>query len=146
GRDRNKIKELHNKLNLGEKFIFTGFQNDVGKYLLLFDIFVLASKKEGLGTSILDAQSLGLPVIATNTGGIPEVVKHNINGILVNPQSPQELASAIINLADDKAKRDELGKNAKESVKDFDINLNMKKHIDLIKDLLDDNGVGSGEK
>lgn len=146
GRDRNKIKELHNKLNLGKKFIFTGFQNDVGKYLLLFDIFVLASKKEGLGTSILDAQSLGLPVIATKTGGIPEVIKHNTNGVLVNPQSPEELASSIIDLVDNKAKREELGRKAKESVKDFSIDLNMEKHIDLIKSLLDGNNIGSIEK
>lgn len=145
GRDRNKIKELHDKLNLGNKFIFTGFQNDVGKYLLLFDIFVLASKKEGLGTSILDAQSLGLPVIATKTGGIPEVVKHNINGLLVNPQTPEELASAIIDLVDDKAKREMLGRNGKESVREFDINLNLEKHIDLIKSLLNDNDVDSKE-
>jgi len=145
GRDRSKIKELHAKLNLGKKFIFTGFQNDVGKYLLLFDVFVLASKKEGLGTSILDAQSLGLPVIATKTGGIPEVVKHNTNGILVNAQSPQELASAVIDLADNKEKREQLGRNGKESVKDFDINLNIKKHIDLTKSLLNGDDVSSIE-
>ncbi|VAX25486.1 Glycosyl transferase [hydrothermal vent metagenome] len=143
GRDRYKIKELHNKLNLGKKFIFTGFQDDVSKYLLLFDIFVLASKEEGLGTSILDAQSLGLPVVATKAGGIPEVVKHNINGVLVNPQNPQELASAIIDLVDDKAKREQLGRNGKESVKDFDINLNVKRHIDLINSMLNVGDVGS---
>ena len=88
---------------------------------------------------------MGLPVIATKAGGIPEVVKHNINGILVNPQSPEELASAIIELVDDKAKREQLGRNAKESVKNFDIDLNMKRHIDLIKSLINEDDIDTIE-
>lgn len=136
GTNREELIELHNKLNLGDKFIFTGYQNDVTKYLLLFDIFILASKKEGLGTSILDAQSVGLPIIATKAGGIPEIVKHNINGLLVNPQNSNDLANAIINLVVDKEKREQLGKNAKVSVKNFDININVKKNIELIETLL----------
>lgn len=136
GSDSAEIMKLHDKLSLGDKFIFTGFQNDVGKYLLLLDIFILASKKEGLGTSILDAQSVGLPIIATNAGGIPEIVIHNNNGVLVNPQNPQELAATIINLIDDKEKRELLGRNAKESVKNFDISINFNKNIELIETLL----------
>ena len=103
---------------------------------MLLDIFILASKKEGLGTSILDAQSVGLPIIATKAGGIPEIVIHNNNGVLVNPQNPQELAAAIINLIDDKEKRELLGRNAKESVKNFDISINFNKNIELIETLL----------
>lgn len=136
GKDKEELKELHSKLNLGNKFIFSGYQKNVSQFLFLFDVFVLASKKEGLGTSILDAQSVGLPIIATNAGGIPEAVQHNINGILVKPQNAHDLADAIINIVDSKEKREQLGLNGKKSVKNFDINITVKKHIELIKTLL----------
>ena len=136
GKKRDELNELHNKLNLGDKFVFAGYQSDVGKYLLLFDLFVLASKTEGLGTSILDAQSVGLPIVATNAGGIPEAVQNNINGILVESQNANDLAVAIINLVDNKEKREQLGLSGKESVKNFDINTTVKKHIELMKTLL----------
>ena len=136
GKKREELTELHNNLNLGNKFKFVGYQNNVSKYLFLFDIFVLASKKEGLGTSILDAQSVGLPIVATNAGGIPEVVKHNKNGILVNSENSNELAEAIISLVDSKTKREQLGKNGMESVRNFDYHLNAEKYIELIEELL----------
>ena len=136
GKKRDELKELHSKLNLGDKFIFTGYQTDVGKYLLLFDVFVLASKTEGLGTSILDAQSVGIPIVATNAGGIPEAVQNNTNGILVEPQNANTLADAIINLVDNKEKREQFGLNGKEYVKNFDINTTVKKHIKLMETLL----------
>ena len=58
----------------------------------MFDIFIFASKKEGLGTSIIDALAVGLPIIATKTGGIPEIIKNDENGILVEPQNYHNLA------------------------------------------------------
>jgi len=136
GKKIDELNELHNQLDLRDKFIFAGYQSKVGKYLMLFDVFVLASKTEGLGTSILDAQSVGLPIVATKAGGIPEAVQNNTNGILVEPQNANDLAEAIINLVDNKEKREQLGLSGKESVKNFDINTTVKKHIELMKTLL----------
>jgi glycosyltransferase involved in cell wall biosynthesis len=76
GHDELSLKKLHKELNLGDNFKFIGFQEDVGRFLKLFDIFVLSSKTEGLGSSLLDAMAMGLPVIGTDAGGIPEIVKH----------------------------------------------------------------------
>jgi glycosyltransferase involved in cell wall biosynthesis len=137
GSEKERIHELANRLNLGEKFIFAGFREDIGRFLKMFDIFVLASKKEGLGTSILDAQAMGLPVVGTRAGGIPEAVHHNVNGVLVPPKNETALAEAIIELIGDESKRKKLGKAARETVKKFDINITVAKNIELYKQLLD---------
>ena len=104
--------------------------------MLIFDIFVLSSHLEGLGTSILDAQAVGLPVVACRTGGIPEAVKENINGLLVPPRNPEAMAEAILELARNKGKRLKFGKNAKETVKQFSIEKTVQENIKLYEQLL----------
>ena len=82
-----------------------GFQKDVGPFLKGFDVFVLTSKTEGLGTSLLDAQAAGIPCVATSAGGIPEIIQHNQNGLLVPPGNPEKL-KYLNQLADASAIRD----------------------------------------
>jgi len=137
GKNENEIKQIHSNLKLGNKFIFAGYQKEVGKYLKAFDIFVLASKKEGLGTSVLDAQSIGLPVIAAKAGGIPEMIENGVNGILVDKQNHEELANAILELVHDPEKRNLIGKNGKETVSKFSIENTVEKNINLYKELLE---------
>ena len=136
GPDRDKIVLLHNELGLGDRFILSGFQDNIGDYLNIFDIFVLASRKEGMGTSILDAQAAGLPVVACAAGGIPEIVRHEHNGLLVPPKNPQALADAIVRLVSNMNIRREFSRNAKASVRDFSIEKTVDKNIQLYHDLL----------
>ncbi|MDD3044117.1 MAG: glycosyltransferase [Candidatus Delongbacteria bacterium] len=136
GQKEEEIKELASKLKLGNKFIFAGFRKDVGQFLKICDIFVLASKLEGLGSSILDAMSVGLPVVGTNTGGIPEIIKHNENGLLVEKENHEKLAEAIISLINDENKRKLIGINSFEYVKEFDIDKYVEKNIKLYEKLL----------
>jgi glycosyltransferase involved in cell wall biosynthesis len=82
-------------------FHFAGFQNRPARYLETFDIFVLPSLSEGLSSAILTAMATSLPVIATDVGGIPELVTSGENGILVPPGDPISLGEAIQELADD---------------------------------------------
>jgi len=135
GSGKDKIVQMANKLELDKRFIFTGFRKDVGNFLKSYDIFVLASKMEGLGTSILDAQAVGLPVVGCKTGGIPEVVLNNKNGILVPPQDPQKLADVILSLINDPAKMKEFSKSAIEDVKQFDIKETIKNNLQLYEKL-----------
>ena len=71
--------------------------------LKTFDVFVMSSETEGLGTSILDAMACGKPVVGTSTGGIPEVVEDGVTGLLVEPRDPESLAHAITALLKDEA-------------------------------------------
>ncbi len=131
-----EMAEQVRKNNLSDRFILCGFVPDVHNFLAAADIFVLSSKKEGLGTSVLDAQVYGLPVIATNAGGIPEMIENGINGIIVPTQNPQVLAEAISNLSTDEQKRKELSDNASRIVKRFDISVTLHKHLNLYQSLL----------
>lgn len=135
GPDKNVIHKLASELNLGDRFIFTGFRNDLGYFLKLFDIFVLASKKEGLGTSILDAQAVGLPVVGCDTGGIPEAVKHEQNGLLVPPKNEQALAAALLRLINDYELRKKLGQTGRETVAQFSIEQTINNNIELYQHL-----------
>jgi L-malate glycosyltransferase len=114
-----ELKELTEKLSLTGNVIFCGFREDVPELISIFDIFVLSSYLEGLGSSLLEAMALSKPIVATNTGGIPEVVKHGLNGLLVPPRDSGALAKAVINLLEDKGKREEMGMVGREMVEDF---------------------------
>lgn len=85
---------------------FTGFLNDVAPYLASFDVFVFPSNFEALGSSLLDAMYLGLPIVASQTGGIPEFVEDGTNGILIAPGDSDALFAGVEALVDRPALRD----------------------------------------
>src|SRR5262249_51040166 len=74
-----------------------------------FDIFVMSSVTEGLGTSLIDAMGCAKPVVATRTGGIPEVVDDGRTGLLVPPRDHAAMARAIVSLLKDDARRQRMG-------------------------------------
>jgi len=93
-----------------EKHVFlTGFRPDVLSVLKAFDVFVMSSVTEGLGTSLLDAMACGKPIVATTAGGMPEVVGDGLNGLLVPPRDHDAMAAAIVRLLGSEALRREMG-------------------------------------
>ena len=90
-------------LGVEDIVFFLGFREDVPRILASLDLFVLSSHLEGLGTSLLDAMASRLPVVATETGGIPEVVINHKTGLLVPPRDPAALAQAVLTLYRDRA-------------------------------------------
>ena len=84
---------------------FTGFVNNVGDYLAAFDVFVLPSNREGIGSILLDAMDRGLPVIASRVGGVPDIVHDDDNGILIEAGSVDQLRAAILALRADAGRR-----------------------------------------
>lgn len=92
------LKGLAASLGLGRHLTFTGFREDVGAFYNLADLFVMSSVQEGLGTAVLDALAVAKPVVATRSGGIPEIISDGETGRLVEPASPTALAKGIIEL------------------------------------------------
>jgi glycosyltransferase involved in cell wall biosynthesis len=93
---RTELEAHIERLGIGHAVHLLGFRDDVPRILRTLDLFVLSSKEEGLGTSILDAMICEVPVVATAGGGIPEMVQDGVTGLLAPPQSPSELAAAIV--------------------------------------------------
>lgn len=92
---------------------------DAARLLPAFDVFVLPSRKEGLPYALIEAMAAGLPIVATTVGGIPEIITHEKNGLLVPVENPAALAAAIRRLVDDPSFRAQLGNAAKTSAEKF---------------------------
>jgi glycosyltransferase involved in cell wall biosynthesis len=82
-------------LNLTDRVFFLGHREDIPQLLQVLDIFVLPSLTEGFPLSLLEAMAAGLPVVATQVGGTPEIVRHGVTGLLVPPDRPFDLACAV---------------------------------------------------
>jgi glycosyltransferase involved in cell wall biosynthesis len=100
-----QVKHLH----LERHVFLPGFRADVLALLKGFDVFVMSSETEGLGTSILDAMACAKPVIGTNAGGIPEVVEHDVTGFVVPTHDAKAMAAAIVALLRDPKRRARMG-------------------------------------
>jgi glycosyltransferase involved in cell wall biosynthesis len=98
---RKRLEALARTLGVEARVTFTGFREDVLEILSMFDCFVMSSYLEGLGTSIMDAQAMRVPVVATDTGGIPDVVEDRVTGLLVPPRDPESLARAMLDMISD---------------------------------------------
>ena len=93
-----ELRALSDSLGIQQALTFTGFRKDVGAFYQIADLFVMSSVQEGLGTAVLDALALGKPVVATNAGGIPEIIKDGDTGRLVAAGDPQALAQGIVEM------------------------------------------------
>lgn len=95
------LKKIVEKLKLGKFVKFAGFLPDVSAHLAKFDLYVQPSLSESFGLAIVQAMSVGLPVVATATGGIPEVVTQGKSGILVPTEDSKALSAAILEMIRD---------------------------------------------
>lgn len=101
---RESLQSKAKELGIADRCIFPGFRTDVGSFFDAFDLFVITSTHEGLCTSIMDAHHSRVPVIATNVGGIPELIEDGVTGHLVRSHDAEHLASKIRELVDDETK------------------------------------------
>ena len=131
GFEEDKLKKLVIDLDLENnvKFIGKVSRNKITKYFKSSDIFILPSivdskgEVETLGVVLIEAMAMGIPVIGSDIGGIPDVIDDSINGFLVEPKSITDIADKVIKLLSDKKLRNKFIKNAKKKVKEkFDWN------------------------
>lgn len=114
----NEFKEKIKAENLEEKVIFTGYQKDVNLYLECADIFAICSLHETLCNSLIEAGAKGLPLVAPKIGGMPEIVKHSENGILLERNDADCVAETISMLSKDDNIRRRYGQNARKYIED----------------------------
>lgn len=134
---RRYIKKLIAKFNLEKSVILTGWRWDVPRILSAIDVFVLTSLWEGLPIAVLEAMVSYRPVIATNTGGVAEVVVNGKTGFLIAPRDIKTMSDRLIVLLRDETLRMTIGKNAKQSLDcNFSLDNMVKKNLDLYKNLL----------
>jgi len=92
---RDEVMELAARLDIDEKVVITGIRSDVPAILAATDVFVLSSLWEGMPVALLEAMAAGCPAVATDVGGVAQVLKHGVTGLLVRPADPPALAAAI---------------------------------------------------
>jgi glycosyltransferase involved in cell wall biosynthesis len=109
GELRSDLESRVRARGLDDRVVFAGFRSDLDRLLPACSVFCLSSRLEGLGTSLLDAMALGLPVVATAAGGIPEAVEDGVTGRLVPPCDPAALADALAEVLGDEAMRRAMG-------------------------------------
>lgn len=125
GRER-YLEEFAKALEISDKVIFTGFADRMNEMYAAMDILVLASDAEGCGRVLFEAMAMAKPVVATDSGGTPEIVVGGKTGILIKPKDPDDMAGAISALIDDKAKRLSMGAEGRKRIEeDFIIRKNV---------------------
>jgi len=123
GELKGKILEKIDQLKLDGKVHLTGNKNNPWSVYHSMDLFIMSSIYEGLGRSITEALSCGVPVVCTDVEGVPEIVRHNITGILVPPKDANKLADGIIRTLNDMETAKKMAEEGRRFVKDnFDVN------------------------
>jgi glycosyltransferase involved in cell wall biosynthesis len=117
GPERNHLERLCLELGITGVVRFLGFQSNVADWLRDFDIVVFSSVREGIPVAMLEAMAAGVPVVATCVGGIPEVIRDGVDGLLVESGHPVYLADAIVRTACDLELRRILGVQGRKRVR-----------------------------
>ena len=145
GPERSALEDQIKRLSLEDQVWLTGDREDIPQLLRIMDIFVLPSLGEGISNTILEAMASGLPVIASDVGGNPELVQEGRTGMLFPTGNTDALAHALLALAADKTLRQEMGNAAVMHIKqNFDWQRTVESYLALYDDLLYPRAVRSG--
>jgi len=122
---------------LPDKIQFLGSRQDIPKLLAMLDIFTLSSEREGLPVSLLEAMAASKPVVVTSVGGIPEIIEHRHNGLLVPPHNPAALAESIVGLIQNQPLREKLAAQGHQTIKaQYSVTAIAQRIIDLYDEIL----------
>ncbi|MHB8651669.1 MAG: glycosyltransferase family 4 protein [Minisyncoccota bacterium] len=116
GEERDALSNLIQELGLSAQVFLVGHVPDAADLMFAFDIFMLSSISEALAYVILEAGNVGLPVVATRVGGIPEIIENGVSGVLVPPRDPKGLAGALAKLIADPVSAKRMGEALKKTV------------------------------
>ncbi len=131
GPERNQLERQARKSNFKEHIYFLGNLKSTKEVLNISDLFLLPSSKESFGLAALEAMACKVPVVATNSGGIPEVVEHGFSGLLCDVGDIDEMAKNVMKILGDDHNLKIYKSNAFETAKKFDINEVLPKYEEL---------------
>lgn len=126
-------RDLENQAKNLQSVHFPGHVSPVINYLAALDVFIFPSRKEGLGSVLLDVMRCGTPIVAARTGGIPDLIEHGSSGLLCPPNDPLSFADQIQSLFDNENLRKSVIKNAKKASEDYSPNRMVNKYKNLYK-------------
>ena len=119
GTEINALQARVAEKKLTDNIHFTGFRNDINELLPELNLFLMTSKTEGLGTTILDAFAAQVPVVATQAGGIPEIVQHEKTGLIAPVGNAKQLATHAMAVMNDRNLAKTLSTNAQQLVSEY---------------------------
>ena len=132
GPDRAVLEAEIRRLGIGDRVHLLGERRDVPELLADADVFVLSSASEGMPVSVLEAMAVGLPVVGSRVGGVPELVVDGETGLLIEPHDPDELAAAIDRLLADSEVRRQMGEAGRERTQGrFALDSFRRAHVEL---------------
>ena len=135
GPEKKRLVELSKKLIINKNIVFFGLISNIPKILGKMDIFAMTSYSEGLPNALMEAMASGLPVVATNVGGIPELISDGEEGFLVETGDYKGLADKLIILIKKRKLNYVMGKKAKQKIKQFSIDKKVKNLQQIYIDL-----------
>ena len=130
GEQRKDIEKAVEEKGLNSAVEFLGLQDNVYEYLHNADIFTLPSLYEGIPMTLIEAMGTGLPIIATNVGGVPDMLKNGESAILTDVDS-EKIAESFLEIAEDEGKRELLGVNAKKTAVQFSAEIMAEEYLKI---------------
>lgn len=136
GKDREALLALAETLEISERVCFENFAPNIRPMMSACDVVLIPSQKEGFGLVAVNAMALERPVVATNIGGLPDIVQDNETGILTPPNDPQAISQALSELLSNPTQMQRMGKlGRKRAEENFDLN----RQIELVLEVLKEN-------
>jgi glycosyltransferase involved in cell wall biosynthesis len=143
GNERPALERLAHDLGVTPRTRFLGERADLSAILAGSDVFVLASREEGMPNALIEAMAAELPVVATAVGGTAEVVSHRSTGLLVPAGDVDAIANAVLFLLDDETEADAMGARARKTiVESFSIETTVRRTQELYEELLREKFIG----
>ena len=137
GPEKEKAEDIAEELGIQDKVMFLGQSHEIDKILCFSDLFLLTSKRESFGLAALEAMINGVPVISTNTGGLPEVNEQGVSGYLCDVGDVKGMAKRALSILSDNHTLQTFKQNARKVAEQFDINQIVPMYEDLYTELLE---------
>lgn len=132
GNDEKTLKQQASALKNIE---FLGYHSDIGNYIRAFDIFIFPSLEEGLGSTLLDVMEAKVPIVASEAGGIPDIIRHNDNGILIPPQNSDAIVEAILMLINNRELAQKISEKGYTEVDKYRPDTISRRYMDIYKNI-----------